>query len=198
MARPRELVLRNGLATHRVRVVSDGVVEVGGRRVAVDVSAVDESSFVVTADGARHTVSVASDGERTWAMAGGEAFEVEGVAGDPSAGETAGFGLSAAGPSDGEAGGASTVATSGSDGAALSAPMPATVTAVLVRPGDRVDVGDAVVRLEAMKMELVVTAPRAGRVAAVGCREGDLVQPGRPLVTLEGDPDEGRPAAGRS
>ena len=65
--------------------------------------------------------------------------------------------------------------------------MPATVTAVLVSPGDSVAAGEPIVRLEAMKMELVVAAPRAGRVATVDCREGDLVPPGRSLVTLEGD-----------
>ena len=73
----------------------------------------------------------------------------------------------------------------GAGDAELSAPMPATVTGVLVGPGDEVSAGDPVVRLEAMKMELVVRAPRAGRIAAVYCRNGDLVQPGRPLVALE-------------
>ena len=168
----RDLVVRAGTSTHRVRVVSDGAVELDGRRVAVEVSAVDESTFVVTVGGARHTVHVAAAGERAWAMTAGEAFEIEPSAADPAA-----------------PGGA---APSGSDDAALSAPMPATVTAVLVRPGARVALGEPLVRLEAMKMELVVRAPRAGLVAAVDCREGDLVQPARSLVTLQDDPDAGR------
>ena len=66
--------------------------------------------------------------------------------------------------------------------------MPATVAAVLVRPGAVVAAGDTLVRLEAMKMELAIRAPAAGRVAAVDCRAGELVQPGRPLVTLEPRP----------
>ncbi len=67
----------------------------------------------------------------------------------------------------------------------LSAPMPATVLAVKVAPGQDVQTGDVLLMLEAMKMELPVTAPRAGRVKSIGCREGELVQPGVPLLELE-------------
>jgi 3-methylcrotonyl-CoA carboxylase alpha subunit len=66
----------------------------------------------------------------------------------------------------------------------LSAPMPATVSAVHVTPGDQVAEGDVLITLEAMKMELSIRAPRAGMVTAVRCRAGDLVQPGAPLVDL--------------
>ncbi len=67
----------------------------------------------------------------------------------------------------------------------LAAPMPATVSAILVRPGASVETGDTLLRLEAMKMELAIRASSSGRVATVDCRVGDLVQPGRPLVTLD-------------
>jgi 3-methylcrotonyl-CoA carboxylase alpha subunit len=67
----------------------------------------------------------------------------------------------------------------------LSAPMPATVVAVDVVPGQAVAAGDTLVRLEAMKMEWPLAAPRAGVVRAVRCAIGDLVQPGEPLVELE-------------
>jgi biotin carboxyl carrier protein len=67
----------------------------------------------------------------------------------------------------------------------LTAPMPATVVRVVASPGRRVSVGDALVVLEAMKMELPIRAPRDGVVTAVHCREGDLVQPGVVLVDLE-------------
>jgi 3-methylcrotonyl-CoA carboxylase alpha subunit len=71
------------------------------------------------------------------------------------------------------------------DQGALSAPMPATVLAVKVAPGQQVAAGDLLVLLEAMKMEVPITAPRAGRVKSLACREGDLVQPGVPLLELE-------------
>jgi biotin carboxyl carrier protein len=66
----------------------------------------------------------------------------------------------------------------------LFAPMPATVAKVLVLPGAAVQKGQAVVLLEAMKMELPVRAPADAVVAAVHCREGELVQAGALLVDL--------------
>ena len=71
------------------------------------------------------------------------------------------------------------------DEMALASPMPATVVAVKVTPGQMVARGDILIMLEAMKMELAIPAPRDGRVRSVACRPGDLVQPGIPLVDLE-------------
>lgn len=67
-------------------------------------------------------------------------------------------------------------------GDALSAPMPATVGRIAVRPGDRVARGDTLLVLEAMKMELPIRAPHDGVIARVHCQEGDLVQPGATLL----------------
>jgi 3-methylcrotonyl-CoA carboxylase alpha subunit len=71
------------------------------------------------------------------------------------------------------------------DQIALSAPMPATVVAIDVTPGQQVAAGDLLVMLEAMKMELPIRAPRAGRVKRLACRVGELVQPGVPLIELD-------------
>lgn len=68
---------------------------------------------------------------------------------------------------------------------ALSAPMPATVVAVHVRPGDVVTKGQVVMLLEAMKMELPIRAPNDGVVATVHCREGELVDADVPLLEIE-------------
>lgn len=65
-----------------------------------------------------------------------------------------------------------------------SAPMPGVVLKILVRQGDVVAKGAALVILEAMKMEHQILAPHDGTVAAVNCREGELVQPGVELVTF--------------
>jgi len=72
------------------------------------------------------------------------------------------------------------------DEAALAAPMPATVVAINVAPGQAVNAGDVLIVLEAMKMELAVAAPHEGRVRAIACKVGELVQPGVPLVELDG------------
>jgi 3-methylcrotonyl-CoA carboxylase alpha subunit len=67
----------------------------------------------------------------------------------------------------------------------LTAPMPATVVAVNVAPGDAVRRGDVLIVLEAMKMELPVRSPGDGKVTKVHCRPGDLVQPHVGLIELE-------------
>jgi 3-methylcrotonyl-CoA carboxylase alpha subunit len=70
----------------------------------------------------------------------------------------------------------------------LTAPMPAQVRSVLVRPGDLVERGDPLVVLEAMKMELTVSATAAGRVLEVRSAVGDRVDEGTELLTLEVQP----------
>ena len=64
-------------------------------------------------------------------------------------------------------------------------PMPGTVRAVSAKPGDTVSAGDAVVVIEAMKMELTLPAPRDGTVAEVNVAVGDQVEDGAKLVSLE-------------
>ena len=78
-----------------------------------------------------------------------------------------------------------TRATAADEVASLAAPMPATVIAIAVQPGQKVAAGDVLIRLEAMKMELPVRSPRDATVVAVKCREGELVQPGVPLLELD-------------
>lgn len=55
---------------------------------------------------------------------------------------------------------------------------------VIVRVGDRVEEGDTILILEAMKMETEVSAPRAGTVIAVHIAEGDQVAVGEALIDL--------------
>ncbi len=55
---------------------------------------------------------------------------------------------------------------------------------VLVRPGDTVAVGQEVVRLESMKMEIPIESEAGGIVQEVVVKEGDFVNDGDPLVIL--------------
>jgi len=66
----------------------------------------------------------------------------------------------------------------------LVAPMPGRVIDVLVRPGDAVASGDVLLVLEAMKVQMRLTAPRAGGVDAVRVAQGDLVDDGAELVSF--------------
>ena len=67
----------------------------------------------------------------------------------------------------------------------LVAPMPAKVVQVRVREGDRVEAAAVLVVLEAMKMEMAITAPAKGTVGAVHFAAGDQVREGATLVDFE-------------
>jgi len=68
--------------------------------------------------------------------------------------------------------------------AEILAEMVANVLNVSVSVGDTIAVGDVVVLLESMKMEIPVIAEVAGTVSAVKVAAGDVVQEGDPLVEL--------------
>ncbi|VVS92895.1 biotin/lipoyl-containing protein [Desulfoluna spongiiphila] len=70
-------------------------------------------------------------------------------------------------------------------GATLTAPMPGVVLRYEKQPGDKVEKGDVVVVLEAMKMENVLSAPASGTVGVLPCREGDTVSTGDVLCVIE-------------
>jgi biotin carboxyl carrier protein len=65
------------------------------------------------------------------------------------------------------------------------APMPGKVLDVGVRAGDAVAKGQILLRMEAMKMELQVSAPAAGVVAEVRVSPGQQVEAGQVLVVVE-------------
>jgi acetyl-CoA carboxylase biotin carboxyl carrier protein len=67
----------------------------------------------------------------------------------------------------------------------VRAQLSASVWQVKVEAGQQVAVGDTLVILESMKMEIPVDAERAGVVREVLVKPDDLVQQGDPLVTLE-------------
>ena len=67
----------------------------------------------------------------------------------------------------------------------VRAELSASVWQVKVEAGQQVAVGDTLVILESMKMEIPVEAERAGVVREVLVKPDDLVQQGDPLVMLE-------------
>ncbi len=66
----------------------------------------------------------------------------------------------------------------------LVAPMPGLIKRVLAAAGQAVSSGEAVVVMEAMKMELTLSAPRDGIIAAIGVAEGEQVREGAVLAEL--------------
>ena len=67
----------------------------------------------------------------------------------------------------------------------LTAPMQGTILKVLVAKGDSVAAGDALMVLEAMKMETTIAAPRDGTVTAIGVEQGATTGAGDVLVVIE-------------
>ena len=77
-----------------------------------------------------------------------------------------------------------TAASNGGDGKVRAA-MNGRVVAVLVKPGDKVEAGQPVMTLEAMKMEHVHTAGIAGTISAIDVAEGEQVTTGKIVVEIE-------------
>jgi len=69
----------------------------------------------------------------------------------------------------------------------LTAPMPGRVLEVLVATGDRVEAGQRLLVLEAMKMETPLRAPARGTVRALHVAAGNSVEPGQVLVELDAE-----------
>jgi acetyl-CoA/propionyl-CoA carboxylase biotin carboxyl carrier protein len=80
---------------------------------------------------------------------------------------------------------ASRGAGSGPSSGLLTAPMPGAVAALPVAVGDVVTAGQALVVVEAMKMEHPLVAPFDGTVSAVHVAAGDQVSMAAPLVEVE-------------
>ncbi|WP_395404189.1 acetyl/propionyl/methylcrotonyl-CoA carboxylase subunit alpha [Pseudoduganella sp. UC29_106] len=71
------------------------------------------------------------------------------------------------------------------EGGRLTAPMPGKVVAVLAANGQEVKKGDALVIMEAMKMEHTISAPHDGVVEEVLYAVGDQVADGAPLLAFK-------------
>jgi len=68
--------------------------------------------------------------------------------------------------------------------ASLKAPIPGLVTAVHATPGDEVHEGQALVIVEAMKMQMELKSPRSGHVTEVSVQPGQEVDRGQVLLVI--------------
>ena len=71
-----------------------------------------------------------------------------------------------------------------SSGESITAPMPGTITNILVKEGDNVKKGQVLAILEAMKMENEIVAPHDGAVKAISVDKGQNVNPGETLLKM--------------
>lgn len=76
------------------------------------------------------------------------------------------------------------VQQSSSAGTAIGASVNGSVWKILVKVGDKVEKGQVVAILEAMKMEIDIEAPAAGIVVALNVSPNDVVEEGQTLLTI--------------
>ena len=69
-------------------------------------------------------------------------------------------------------------------GEVVKSPMPGNILKINVTVGQKVNEGDTLLVLEAMKMENEVAAPRSGTVAQILVSKGAVVETGAPLVVI--------------
>ena len=162
-ARAIQLTFADGEARHAIAVRPRGGgrvgLRVGEREVEASVT-LDRARLTIAADGATFPADVVRVGDERWVFAAGVRRKL--VLVDP-------------------------LAHAGEDEAPdghLMAPMSGTIVSVLVRPGEKVEKGKALIVLEAMKMEHTIAAPVAGVVTAVNFGVGDRVPEGADLVDL--------------
>lgn len=69
-------------------------------------------------------------------------------------------------------------------GEVVKSPMPGNILKINVTVGQKVNEGDTLLVLEAMKMENEIAAPKAGTVAQIIVSKGAVVETGAPLVVV--------------
>ena len=157
----QDLTLHHAGIDHALRAFPrpDGTfaLEAGGRRGAVGRRLGDALAI----DGVRCRVPVVRDRDTFWVIVDGAAWPLRLV--DPLA------------PPRSE----------GAGGDRLVATMPGRIVAVQTEPGAAVKRGEVLLVLEAMKVQMRLTAPRDGVVAAVRAVLGDLVDDGDDLISFE-------------
>ncbi len=81
--------------------------------------------------------------------------------------------------------GAAPASAHGDDAARIVAPMAGKVVRVMVEVGARVEVGDGIIVVEAMKMQNEMKSPKAGTVIALNIQTGATVNGGDVLAVIE-------------
>lgn len=147
------------------RMGDDYMVTVGDATISVRAQRPEHGRLDLELGDQRQRVYTASDGRRRYVALAGQTWDLERVQSQhrPRSASPGGPGASA-----------------------LEASMPGLVLDVLVEAGDVVERGQTLVLLEAMKMELRITAPAGGVVAKVHCKAGDVVDKGQVLVEIAG------------
>jgi biotin carboxyl carrier protein len=137
--------------------------------------------YTITLDGLTYEVEILSDptGDKVEVRVDGEHFQVHIRDAAPTAAATS----SSEKPRASAAEAAVPAAPSSARGDQLVSPLPGTVISVSVRPGQRVQAGEELFVIEAMKMNNRIRSPRGGTVDRVLVEVGQPVSHGAPLLS---------------
>ena len=172
----RDLHWHDGLSEHLVRVHywrGGYRLEIGDEVSDAAAHEASDGSFVLTLEGAVHRAGVLRDGNSTIILLDGLEHRLSLI--DPLQPK----------------------AELDPTGGRLTAPMPGKIIEVTARPGQRVKRGEALLVLEAMKMEHTIVAPADGIIDGVHFSAGDLVEEGAALIAFSPDSKEAAHAPSR-
>ena len=156
-----------------------------------DVQIWDEGRCVAAEiDGRRYTLEVSESGPDGYLLIlQGHIFDCR-IEGQPESGKkievtvgTTGYAVTITDPR--RLRGATPASVHGSDAARIVASMPGKVVRVLVEVGAKVEAGDGIVVVEAMKMQNEMKSPKAGTVMALNTQTGATVNGGDVLAVIE-------------
>ena len=134
--------------------------------------------------GEEFTVNAERSGDRIIIERDGTTYTVELVPDHDGAARPAPIPAETAARAETAAASGATAAPAGGAAGAVSAPMTGTIKEVRVQPGDSIADGQTVIVMEAMKMEMEISAHRSATVGEVLCAAGDSVKEKQPLLTL--------------
>ena len=139
----------------------DYQIVIGDKTISVEILRSENGRLDLLLDGQRVTAYVSSDGAKRWVTVGGQTFALTK--------STAGARRSQHGHHAQDE---------------LTAPMPGQVRAVNVTEGESVTKGQTLLVLEAMKMEMRVSAPRDGMVGKLFVQQGQTVEREQVLIEI--------------
>ena len=140
------------------------IVQINGEEYPVEYTRLDDNLYSIIINGKSLTIGTFKQGKQVQVFHAGNLYELEAI-------------------SDRE------LSKSGVMGSGLeiNSPMPSRVVKILKSEGDAVAEGEAVVVVEAMKMESELKALQSGKIKTIKVNEGDAVEANTLLVVLSED-----------
>lgn len=153
-----------GSSTLDIERIDDRHLRIGNKTIEVDACQVSPQVYSLLIGGKSYQVTVSAQDEDIQVSVKGQTFHVQFTSPELSNLKTK---------------------TPKKQKAAISSPMPGRVLGIYVKKNQKVQKGDRLLILEAMKMENEFTSPVDGKVKSISVKDADIVQAGQELMTIE-------------